>query len=202
MPTFSAPFEPREFWACIFGSDRPVSIEIGPGRGDFLLAVARENPDRNYFAIERSRSSARMVEARLRKHRGDNARLLNADARFVLPVIPAASVSTYHVQFPDPWWKRRHWPRRIFTARFVAEVRRTLVPGGSIEFVTDVEEYFRLGLAELGSDPGLEVVAVGPRQTAWTCFSRKALRQGRPIFASEYRRRSPDIETSAVRAPG
>lgn len=191
MPTFAAPFAPGEFWACMFSNDRPVSIEIGPGRGDFLVAVARANPDRNYFAIERSRSSARLVEAKLQRNGIGNARLLNADARIVLPLIPAASVCAYHVQFPDPWWKRRHWRRRIFNARFVAEMRRTLVPGGTIEFVTDVEEYFRMGLAELGADPGLERVAIGPRETAWTSFSRKALSRGGRIFASEYRRRFP-----------
>src|SRR5262249_61346842 len=71
------------------------------------------------------------------------ARILGPAARVVLSKsFPACSAAAIHVYFPDPWWKRRHKKRRIFTAEFLEQAARILVPGGQLHAWTDVKEYF------------------------------------------------------------
>jgi tRNA (guanine-N7-)-methyltransferase len=126
-------------WRHLFGNDRPVEIEIGPGRGDVLLAFATARPDVNFFAIEHVRGAAEHVHARLRAAAVHNARVLDADAACVIAhLIPPASVAAFHIYFPDPWPKRRHRKRRLVTPAFAAALARTLVPGGAVHVATDV----------------------------------------------------------------
>jgi tRNA (guanine-N7-)-methyltransferase len=181
----------RDLWAGIFPNPNPVWVEVGPGRGEFLIAVARQNRERNFFAIERSSSRAESIERRIERNAIDNARVLNADASCVLRLLPAASVAGYFVQFPDPWWKRRHGRRRLWTRGFVAALSRTLVGGATIEMVTDVEEYFSVAQSHLGAEPALECVVSGRAEYGATSFARKALARGDAIYRSVHRRRAP-----------
>jgi tRNA (guanine-N7-)-methyltransferase len=178
-----------DFWHGVFGNERPVAVEIGPGKGDFLLASARREPQVNFFAIERSVSRALRLRQRVEAVGLGNVRVLNADAPCTLDLLPDACVERYHVQFPDPWWKKRHARRRIWTPEFVALLRRTLRPGGSIEFVTDVADYFATSLPLLDADAGLERIVAGPIDSAQTSFARKALARGDKLYRSEHRRR-------------
>jgi tRNA (guanine-N7-)-methyltransferase len=126
-------------WQGVFGNDRPVEIEIGPGRGDVLLAFAAARPDVNFFAIEHVRGAVERLAARLEAAGATNARVITGDAPCVIRhLVPAASVAAYHVYFPDPWPKRRHQRRRLVTPGFLEDVRRTLVPGGAIHVATDL----------------------------------------------------------------
>jgi tRNA (guanine-N7-)-methyltransferase len=179
---------PPDCWRQVFGNDRPIAVEIGPGRGEFLIDAARRAPAWNFFAIEHSASRAAEVAARLRRAGITNARVLGADATCLLELVPERSVSAFYVLFPDPWWKRRHHKRRLMTPRFVAALRRALCPGGTMELITDVEEYFGLAGEALGGDPGLEVVADPPARDLQTSFARKAVRRGATIHHCVYRR--------------
>jgi tRNA (guanine-N7-)-methyltransferase len=132
-----APVSP--LWTAVFGNDRPVEIEIGPGRGDVLLAFATARPEVNFFAIEHIRGSAEHVAARLAAAGLANARVVAGDAPCVVrELVPPASVAAYHVYFPDPWPKRRHHKRRLVTPAFAADVARTLAPGGCLHVATDL----------------------------------------------------------------
>src|SRR5262245_33057067 len=94
-------------WVQIFGNDRPVEIEVGSGKGAFLLAAAATNPGTNYLGIEIDRALQLYVATRLAKRGLRNARVAGTDARrFFHERIPAASVRAVHVYFPDPWWKK------------------------------------------------------------------------------------------------
>lgn len=177
------------FWITIFGNDRPVAIEIGPGRGEFLVAAAQSNSRWNYYAIERSHSQTRAIQQKLSTLGLANARVIHADAGCAIGLVPDACVAAYYIQFPDPWWKRRHHRRRLWTPTFVAELRRTLTPGGTIELVTDVPDYFAQAQGFLNSDPGLEVVSTGPASGPSTSFARKACMRGAATYASIHRRR-------------
>jgi tRNA (guanine-N7-)-methyltransferase len=179
----------HDFWYGIFGNERPVAVEVGPGKGDFLLASARREPELNFFAIERSAARALRLRRRVESVGLRNVRILSADARCTLALLPDACVERYHVQFPDPWWKNRHARRRIWTPDFVALLRRTLRPGGSIEFVTDVADYFAAALPILDAEPGLERIVAAPIESAQTSFARKALARGDKLYRSEHRRR-------------
>lgn len=176
-------------WTAVFGNSQPVRIEVGPGRGEFLVQSAQDDDAHNYFAIERSRGRTRDIERRLAKRpEVQNARVVNGDAACVLALLPDASVAAYYVLFPDPWWKIRHHRRRLITREFVATMRRTLVPGGTIHLATDVAGYFAVAQECFDADPGLEVIESGQARAPSTSFSRKAQRQGTPIHRSIHRR--------------
>lgn len=177
------------FWKEIFGNDFPVTVEIGPGKGESLIRLARTNRQRSFFAIERSYALARSIENRLRELDLRNARVMAGDAACILALLPEACVDRYLVQFPDPWWKRRHWRRRLWTPSFVAQIRRTLVSDGEVELVTDVDEYFDLAQSQLDADAGLELVARAISADVSTDFARKAARRGATIQRSVHRRR-------------
>jgi tRNA (guanine-N7-)-methyltransferase len=92
-----------------------------------------------------------------------------------------------HVYFPDPWWKKRHWKRRVFTPGFAVQCERVLRPGGLLHVVTDVEEYFGV-MAELVTQQTrlcprpLPAVKQAEHDLDYrTNFERKFRKQGRPI---------------------
>lgn len=179
------------FWRELFGNVQPTYLEIGPGRGEFLLASAASHPERNFLAIERSRSRARLLEARIATAGLRNAHVINGDAGCVVDLIPDACVAAYVIQFPDPWWKRRHRSRRVVTADLVAAMARTLHPGGTIEVVTDVPEYFEHIQSLLDGHPELVRLApTGSEATPITSFARKAGTRGSPLCRSTHHRRT------------
>jgi tRNA (guanine-N7-)-methyltransferase len=133
------------FWEPVFGNDRPVEVEVGPGRGDVLFAFAARRPDVNFFAVEHASGAAEALAARARAEGVANVRVIAGDARCVVArILPAASVAAYHIYFPDPWPKTRHRERRLFYRPGVAaELARTLVPDGRLHVATDLEWLFR-----------------------------------------------------------
>jgi tRNA (guanine-N7-)-methyltransferase len=177
------------FWTVVFGNSHPVTIEIGPGKGETLIHLSRSERQRNFFAIERSHALARSIDNRLRELDLRNARLIAGDAACILALLPDACVARYLIQFPDPWWKRRHKRRRLLAPSFVAEIRRTLVSQGEVELVTDVEEYFKLAQSHLDAEADLELVTREISTDVSTDFARKAVRQGAAIRRSIHRRR-------------
>ncbi|HLY38770.1 MAG TPA: tRNA (guanosine(46)-N7)-methyltransferase TrmB, partial [Candidatus Binatia bacterium] len=119
-------------WSGVFGNDRPVEVEIGPGRGDVLLAFAAASLGRNFFGIERTGGAAAAIAARAAARGLANVRVVAGDARcIVAELVPDGSVAAYHVYFPDPWPKTRHRKRRLASAGFAAALARTLAPGGT-----------------------------------------------------------------------
>jgi tRNA (guanine-N7-)-methyltransferase len=142
LPDVSASADPSP-WRVLFGNDRPVEIEIGPGRGDVLLAFAAARPQVNFFGVEHVRSAAEHVATRLHAAGVRNARVLGADAACVVEhLLPPTSVAAYHIYFPDPWPKHRHRKRRLVTPAFAAAMARTLAPGGAVHVATDVGTLF------------------------------------------------------------
>ena len=133
--------------AALFGREAPVVVEVGSGKGLFISTAAAMDRDRDFLGIEISRKYARFAAARLVKRNLANARILHGDARLVFgDLMPDDSLAEVHVYFPDPWWKKRHKKRRVMNTSFVKDVERKLVPGGTLHFWTDVEEYFQTTL--------------------------------------------------------
>jgi len=180
-------------WVALFGNEHPVELEIGSGKGLFLANAARANPDRNYLGIEISRKYARLAAERLAKQGLPNAKVWAGDVRDVLARrIPDRSLRAVHVYFPDPWWKKRHKKRRIFTEALVAQIGRTLRPGGELHVASDVEDYFA-SIRELVAAsphfherPAPEAKAPEHDLDYLTNFERKYRLEGRPVYRAAY----------------
>ena len=154
-------------------------MEIGPGRGDLLLALAAAAPATNFFGIERVAAAAAIV-ARAATAGLANVRVIAGDARCVVAhLVPDASVAAYHVYFPDPWPKTGHRHRRLATEPFARDVARTLAPGGAVHVASDVRvvvDRFASVLASAGLAP--VPGAAPPAGRPSTAFERKYARAG------------------------
>lgn len=178
-------------WRAIFGNDRPVEVEVGFGKGLFLLSASSERPAVNFFGIELERKYVVHTAARLAKRNVANVRLACTDARWLLQqcVLPA-SVQAIHVYFPDPWWKHRHQKRKVLTPAFSAACARSLSAAGILHLATDVEEYFRQACDLLTGQEMLQRLADECQPSvqvgALTNFERKYRADGRPIYRARF----------------
>jgi tRNA (guanine-N7-)-methyltransferase len=130
-------------WQEVFGREGRVEVEIGIGKGRFLLASAAARPDVLHFGVEWSNEYLRLVETRAERAKLDNVRFARADAAdLVRRAFPDRSVSAYYVFYPDPWPKKRHHKRRFLQPANVDALARTLVPSGWLHVATDHDEYW------------------------------------------------------------
>ncbi|MBV8432463.1 MAG: hypothetical protein JO244_14960 [Solirubrobacterales bacterium] len=126
-------------WAAVFGRPGPLELEIGSGAGAFALGYAAVHPEVGYVAIEWRKKYARELEHRARTRGLGNLRVVEADARAVVPRLFApGSLSAIHLQFPDPWWKRSHRKRAILTLAFATLLRERAAPAAVFDLRTDV----------------------------------------------------------------
>ena len=181
--------------AALFARPGPLEIEVGSGKGLFLRTAAAEHPEVNFLGIEMARKYARFAAAALAKRELGNALVVAADAlRIFDELLPDESLSAVHVYFPDPWWKKRHRKRRVMRDSFVADVQRTLQPGGTLHFWTDVEEYFceslellavrttLLGPFDVSEEPAEHDMAYR------THFERRMRLHDEPVSRAEFRK--------------
>ena len=183
-------------WRDVFGNDRPVELEVGFGKGLFLLTAAQAHGEINFVGVEIVRKYQLFTATRLAKRNLNNVRVACADVRLFLPrCVPAASLQAIHVYFPDPWWKKRHHKRRVFTAEFVVECVRILRPGGQLHAVTDVEDYAAVMSALLAEQAALRPLPPPSEKEPshdldyLTNFERKFRKFGKSIFRMRYERR-------------
>ncbi|MFN5050732.1 MAG: tRNA (guanosine(46)-N7)-methyltransferase TrmB [Planctomyces sp.] len=183
-------------WSTLFEKDQPVEIDIGSGRGLFLLTAAQQHPDRNFAGLEIDFTEGRRAAERLVKRSLPNARVIGGDAnRMLAEMIPPASVDSAHVYFPDPWWKTRHHKRRIFNPAFTQLLARVVKPGGFVHHWTDVADYFQMVRGLM--DPHPEFVTCTPPEERdasndmdyQTSFERKKRKLGFPIYRALWQRR-------------
>jgi tRNA (guanine-N7-)-methyltransferase len=180
-------------WAALFGNQRPVELEVGSGKGLFLINAATSTPDHNFLGIELSKKYARFAAERLARRELPNVKIWRGDARFVIErLVPACSLRAVHVYFPDPWWKKRHKKRRVFTAGLLAAIERTLEPQGMVKVASDVEEYFGVIQGLIQANPRFRCLPIDEpagREDPpgyLTHFDRKYRLEGRPVFRADY----------------
>jgi tRNA (guanine-N7-)-methyltransferase len=178
-----------------------VEVELGPGRGWFLVERAEAEPRAGLVGLEIRRKWAAIVDARLAaRGLGARARAFAEDARFALPrLTPDASVRRFFVHFPDPWWKKRHAKRILVQGGFLDEIARLLEPGGELFVQTDVEEraegYEQLASLDprfvpAGDVPGSPHLADNP-YGARSPRERRAIADGLPVHRMRWRRGDP-----------
>ncbi len=187
---YHLPAEPKTVcFTEIFGNARPVELEIGTGKGGFLLKQARAHEDRNYLGVEWSNKYYQFAAARMARWGVKNVRLLRCDAKhLVLQYLPEASIRALHVHHPDPWPKRRHHKRRLFDEAFVEAAVRASTDRATWAVQTDHAEYFELIRTLLLNHPALEqtlCVRQNEREhdtTIATNYQIKYRREGREIY--------------------
>lgn len=123
--------------------ERRFEVDLGCGKGRFLLARAGKAPDTNFLGIDRMLRRIRKVDNRARRLNLENIRLLRVEAYYVVAhLLPASSVDAYYIFFPDPWPKARHEGHRLFNAPFLDALHRTLTASGVAHVATDHLPYF------------------------------------------------------------
>lgn len=127
----------------IYGNDAPIEIDLGCGKGRFLLARAAAYPAINYLGIDRMLRRIRKVDRKAVRGGLSNIRLFRMEAYYAISyLIPPATVSAYYILFPDPWPKKKHHDHRLFNARFIEALHRTMLPGAPVHVATDHLPYF------------------------------------------------------------
>lgn len=195
---FRAPID----WETFFGNPHPVEIEIGSGKGKFLLEAAMQHPTVNYIGVERAQKYVAFTQERFEKYMRHfsvdkasgtfaNVRLAWTDANYFLTrYVPIESVQAYHIYFPDPWPKKRQRKRRIFRNQdFLSAMTRTLTSySGRLYIATDYAEYFseiRERLSELTPLQPVPLNLSGYEHIA-TNFEMKYRSEGRDIYRAVY----------------
>ncbi len=186
-----SPFCPQS----LFPQTADLEIEVGSGKGLFLLSESGKNPQRNYLGNELARKYARYAAYRLAQSGRDNGRVLAGDGlRLFRELLPDSCAVAVHVYFPDPWWKDRHRQRRVMQPEFIRDIQRVLVPGGVFHFWTDVKQYFDETMALMQEHSSLD----GPRTVEVqraehdmdyrTHFERRMRIQQKDVFRSQFQK--------------
>ena len=182
----------------LFGRRGPLEMEVGSGKGLFLRNAAACFPDVDFLGVEVAAKYARFAAAGLAKRGLRNAVVVHGDAlRLFSEILPDASLAAVHVYFPDPWWKKRHKKRRLMRESLLRDAERTLLPGGSLHFWTDVDEYFQTSLELIAACTALEGPIDVPEQPAQhdldyrTHFERRNRLHGAAIHRALFRKPCP-----------
>ena len=197
-PFYTGPLllDHREPWSQTFEREAPLEVEIGFGYGHFLLEYGRARPELNVVGIEFRPKLAYQVADRIARQGRTNLMALRGDAKRHLPTLFApGSVQAFHVQFPDPWWKKRHHKRRLVDTELATLFHTLLRPKGRVYLRTDVLDYGRAMIEtfEAGAPPFLNLE--GPR--AFTADDglgvpsnreRRYLANGTPVYRLVYER--------------
>lgn len=176
-------------WREIFGREAPLDLEIGFGNGEFLIALARRHPERNYLGVEISGESLKKAARKVEKAGLSHVRLLLLDARLaLLLLIPPETLENVYINFPDPWPKKRHAKRRMLSAEFLRLLASRMKPGGKLWVATDdpaFRDFVLENLREVGESfrsdhPGgytLQRPDLPPSK-----YERKWAGMGKPIY--------------------
>lgn len=169
------PFSCRGKWAKgIFRNKHPIHIEIGMGKGQFLLTLAEQNPDINYIGIERYSSVLLRAVERLETSGTDSAgtthalladglknlRFICCDAAGLPDFFAPGEITRIYLNFSDPWPKARHARRRLTSREYFSRYDLVLAPGGQVEFKTDNRGLFDFSAEQLNSSDTWEIAGL------------------------------------------
>ena len=146
------PEDQRGCWSQVFGNKNPIRIEIGMGKGRFILNMAKQHPEINFVGIERYSSVLlRAIEKLDSEEFQDlkNVRFVCMDARNIADVFAEGEVERIYLNFSDPWPKARHARRRLTSAEFLERYEKVLPEGGAVEFKTDNTALFNFSLEQV-----------------------------------------------------
>ena len=130
---------------------KPLAIEIGSGKGQFITTLAKQHPEMNFIGVELQTTAAGMILRTKLEEGIDNLQLMCADAANIAYYLPENSVDVLYLNFSDPWPKTRHEKRRLTYKSFLDKYRKVLKPEGHLEFKTDNRGLFEYSLVSLNN---------------------------------------------------
>lgn len=136
-------------WTSVWGNNHPIQIEIGMGKGQFILSLAKEHPQINYIGIEKYSSVLLRALQKLENEPLDNIRFLCIDAQVIESIFAPEEIDKIYLNFSDPWPKDRHAKRRLTSKEFFARYDYFLKKDGVVEFKTDNNLLFTFSLDEV-----------------------------------------------------
>ncbi|MGI8908071.1 MAG: tRNA (guanosine(46)-N7)-methyltransferase TrmB [Candidatus Sumerlaeaceae bacterium] len=173
----------------LFGREAPVELEIGAGRGDFIVQYAASRPETNFIAVERKLVVLRKIVTKVKRAQLSNVRILNVEIRhFLREYVRGESLHSVHVYFPDPWPKQRHTNRRLLVhAENLDLIIKSIMTGGLLHFRTDVPDYFTTTAALLDARPELErIVPPAELLAVKTGYEKRFEKHGIPTNVVSY----------------
>lgn len=181
------------------GAHAPLTLEIGFGMGDSLVAMAKADPARNFIGIEVHEAGIGRCVHSAHELGLPNLKIINGDAIALLDNLPDEHIDTIQLFFPDPWQKKRHYKRRFVTHERIKKVVRTLKVGGIFHVATDWEHYARWSLQILDDTPQLSNLAglgnFSPRPDfrPATKFEKRGADYGRSSWDLLYQKVHPNL---------
>ena len=136
-------------WHEVFQNDHPIHIEVGMGKGQFIIEMAKRNPEINYIGIEKYSSVRVRAVEKLEDFEQNNLRLIRMDAENIEEVFDKDEVDRIYLNFSDPWPKDRHAKRRLTSTRFLERYNNILTPEGRVMFKTDNKDLFDFSLEQV-----------------------------------------------------
>jgi len=135
-------------WHEVFGNDHPIHIEVGMGKGKFIMTLAKQHPEINYIGIEKYSSVLIRALEKCEDYEGSNIMFIRMDADVIADVFEKDEVARIYLNFSDPWPKDRHAKRRLTSKEFLARYDQFLQPEGSVIFKTDNRPLFDFSLEQ------------------------------------------------------
>ncbi len=176
-------------WKALFGNDHPVRLEIGMGKGQFIIGMSEAAPEISFIGMEKYSSVLKRAVQKQEVHQLPNLKLVCADAADLEDMFAEGEIDRIYLNFSDPWPKDRHWKRRLSSEVFLKKYERILKDKGTVEMKTDNVPLFDFSL-ESFADRGWELLSVtrdlhhepGLTGNIMTEYEAKFSAQGKPVM--------------------
>jgi tRNA (guanine-N7-)-methyltransferase len=168
----------------------PLEVDLGCGSGRFLIEMAQRFPQRNFLGVERLLGRVRKVRRKACQLKLENVRVLRLEIEYTVRfLLGVGKIARFHLNFPDPWPKRRHHPRRVADAEFFGFVHSALEPNGEIWIKTDHEDYFsRIASSAAECLQHFREMPWEESESALTDFEVAYREEGRPVYRLRLRK--------------
>lgn len=185
------PLEQKGSWHKLFGNDNPIHVEIGSGKGQFIVGMAKQNPDVNFIGIEKFDSVIISALDKVLESGLANVKLLNKDAQHLEEFFAENELERVYLNFSDPWPKKRHEKRRLTFRAFLERYEKIMVDGGEIHLKTDNRQLFEYSLVSFSQygmllkDVKLDLHHSEGADNVMTEYEEKFSQQGLSIYRCE-----------------
>ena len=178
--------EKQGTWRKLFGGDlsRELYVELGTGKGDFIVQLAERNPDKNFLGLEMEKEVVLKAARKVQEKNLSNVRLAVFDINNVEKIFASGEVDRLFINFCDPWPKKRHFKRRLTYSAFLEMYKKILKPNGEIHFKTDNRNLFDFSLEQFAEknfevrDVTFDLHANEPAENIRTEYENKFSAQG------------------------